>query len=134
MLTLEWMRVEGNKFEQDSSYLVKWGRLDSSFWSHNTKVCYLSVGGDWITKGEAVKKPDYAFPINSIKHKAAPEALSIGDKVHVNDPKTQYWIGTIVAKRNLPGIWVIRNSADFATDVSVVYLTRATLQTPPSSS
>ena len=134
MLTLEWMRVEGSELERNSSYLVRWGRLIYNFTSHNTKVAYFSGMGYWLVEGKAVKVPDYVIPLNLMKHVAAPEAFSIGDRVHINDPKTQHWTGTVVAKRNLPGIWVIRNSVDFATDVSEGYLTRATLQTPPSSS
>ena len=61
-----------------------------------------------------------------MKHKSTPETLSIGDKVHINHPKTPHWTGTIVAKRNRPGIWVIRNAAGFGNDVSEEYLTKAT--------
>ena len=73
------------------------------------------------------------FLLTSMKHKTTPETLSIGDKVHINHPKTLNWIGTIVAKRNLPGIWVIRNAAGFGNDVSEEYLTRETSLIPPSS-
>ena len=124
MITLEWTRVADHEFERGRSYLVKWGELND-FWSGNTKSACFNNRGDWVMGGEVVGVPDYAFPINSMKHKSTPKALSIGDKVHINHPKTQHWTGTIVAKRNLSRTWIVKDVVGFGTDVSEKYLTKA---------
>ena len=133
MITLEWTRVANHSLERGNTYLVKWGRLLSNFESRNTKACYLSEFGNWIVEGEVVSIPHYAFPINLTKHRTTRETFSIGDRVHINDPRTQHWTGTIVAKRNLSRIWVVKDGAGFGTDVNEDYLTKATSRTPPSS-
>ena len=132
MLTLEWIRVTDHKFDRDRSYLVRWGELEN-FHYHNTKVSHLTSMGNWVIQGEVVKTPDYAFPINSVKHRVVTETFSMGDKVHVDDPKTQHWTGTIVAKRNLSRIWIIRDSAGFGTDVNEKYFSKVSLQIPSTS-
>ena len=126
MFTLEWMPTVNHEFERDRSYLIKWGRLLSNFSSYNTKVAFLESQGNWLVEGECVKPPDYVFPINSTNHKTIPEEFSIGDKVHITDPRVQHWTGTIIAIRNLPGMWIVRNDSGFGVDVEERYLIKAT--------
>ena len=125
MLTLEWMRVTDPGLEQGRSHLVKYGHILSGFLPSNTRMVHFSSQKKWLIDGEHIETPNWVLAINSMKHKAAPEKLSIGDKVHITNPRTQQWTGIIVAKRNLSEIWVVKDGAGFGVDVDEKHLTKA---------
>ena len=125
MLPLEWMRVVDPRIEQGRSHLIKYGHILNSFLPSNTRMAHFSNQKNWIIDGECIETPNYVLPINSMKHSITPETFSIGDKVHITDPKVQHLTGIIVAKRNLPRIWVVKDGVGFGVDISESYLVKA---------